>query len=361
VTAPLDPPDRRSAISKRARIARALDLLGLLDRLLWLRARLGLRALTVLTYHRVGRPSEVHAMNRRLVEVEPEDLEDQLAILKKHCTVVSLGDVCRFREGRRMPPNPVMLTFDDGYADNHDVALPILKKAGVPATFFIPTAYPDAGRLFWWDRVSLLMSRCLRDRVELAYPARLLLAPRRDPDGSAEAVCSAIKVTPGLDLHRLWDELEGALGISVSPAEERALARRSIMGWSEVHALGAAGMDVQSHSHSHLVLNTLTPGEAERDLRRSSSILQEALGRRVHSVAYPVGYALHGALRRAPAGARFDLGFTNNTGLCSMRRFDPFNVPRLSMDIATVGALYKLMLTLGDRLLPTLSASRRVH
>ena len=58
-----------SPLSKRARVARALDLLGLLDRLLWLRARLGIRALTVLTYHRVGEPGDAGELNREVIEV----------------------------------------------------------------------------------------------------------------------------------------------------------------------------------------------------------------------------------------------------------------------------------------------------
>jgi peptidoglycan/xylan/chitin deacetylase (PgdA/CDA1 family) len=335
-------------LSKRARLARALDLLGLLDRVLWLRARLGIRALTVLTYHRVGEPGDEDGLNREVFEVEPAELEKQIALIKAHCTIISLADLRHFRDGGRIPPNPVLLTFDDGYADNHRLALPILRRAGAKATFFIPTAYPDAGRLFWWDKVALLFHRSRAETVDLTYPTRQRLHPRSDPKGATNRVCAAIKRTPNVNLGRVWEDLERALGSTISPEEEGELARRAIMGWPEIRALADAGMDVQSHSHRHIVLNTLAPEEAERDLRRSSSILREVVDQPVHSVAYPVGYELHGDLRRAPEGASFELGFTNDTGLCSMRRFDPFNVPRLSMDLSKVGALYKLLLALGE-------------
>jgi peptidoglycan/xylan/chitin deacetylase (PgdA/CDA1 family) len=340
-------------LSKRARMARALDLLGLLDRVLWLRARLGIRALTVLTYHRVGHRGDEGDLNREVIEVEPAELENQIEVLEKHCTIISLADVRRFRDGGRVPPNPVLLTFDDGYADNHRLALPILRRAGVKATFFIPTAYPDAGRLFWWDKIALLFHRTVAETVELTYPERQTLYPRRDPAVATERVCAAVKRTLDVSMSRVWEDLERALGCAISPAEESATARRTIMGWSEIRALAAAGMDVQSHSHRHIVLNTLSPADAERDLRRSASILREAVDQPVHSVAYPVGYELSGALRRAPESAAFDLGFTNDTGLCTMRGFDPFNVPRLSMDMSKVGALYKLLLAMGGGLRPT--------
>jgi peptidoglycan/xylan/chitin deacetylase (PgdA/CDA1 family) len=341
-----------SGLSKSARVAHALDLLGLLDRVFWLRARLGLRALTVLTYHRIGEPGDEGDLNAEVIEATPAELEAQLAMLKAQCTIISLADLRHFRGGAPMPPNPVLLTFDDGYVDNHRVALPILRRAGVPATFFIPTAYPDAGRLFWWDKIALLVAQSRAETAELTYPRRQTVRPLHDPHDATRRVCAAIKATPRLDLGRVWEDLDRALGTRIAAAEEAELARRALMSWSDIRALAAAGMDVQSHSHRHLVLNTLAPDEAERDLRRSSSILRDEVDRPVHSVAYPVGYEIEGALRRAPAAASFELGFTNDTGLCTMRRFDPFNVPRVSMDVSKVGALYKLLLALGDGRLP---------
>ncbi|MFT3764824.1 MAG: polysaccharide deacetylase family protein [Minicystis sp.] len=332
----------------RARAGDALDRAGLLDRALWLRARLGRRELAVLTYHRVGRPEAAGDLDPAVFEVEPDELAAQLAVLRAHCTVVSLADVRRFARGRRLPPNPVLVTFDDGYADAHDVALPILRRAGVPATFFIPTAFPDAGRLFWWDRVWLTMRRCSLARVEIDYPRPLSLRPAADPEGSARLVCRAIKRTPGIDLARLFDALEARSGVSIAADDEQRIARRIIMGWPKVRALRDAGMDVQSHAHEHLVLNTLTPEQARRDLARSAEVLREMVGGDIFAVAYPVGYTLEGALRRAPEQACFELGFTNGTGICAADRFDPLNVPRLSMDLEIAGAEYKLCLLLGS-------------
>jgi peptidoglycan/xylan/chitin deacetylase (PgdA/CDA1 family) len=330
-------------------MSRALDRLGVLDRLFWLKARLGSRDLAVVTYHRVGLRADVGDLDPGLVEVEPQELEAQLAVLKTHCTILSLADIRHVVRGRSFPPNPVLVTFDDGYADAHDVALPILRRAGVPATFFIPTAFPDAGRLFWWDRVYLTMRRCQKVEVEIDYPARLTLSPARDPEVAARAVCGLIKRTRRIDLGKLWDDLEAKTGVVLDRAEERAIAARTIMGWEKVEALAAAGMDVQSHSHEHLVLNTLSPRAAEEDLRRSRIMLREAVGSEIYGVAYPVGYEIAGPLRRAPEDASFELGFTNGTGLCPPGGFDPLNLPRLSMDLSLSGSAYKAHILFGDR------------
>jgi peptidoglycan/xylan/chitin deacetylase (PgdA/CDA1 family) len=241
----------------------------------------------------------------------------------------------------------VLVTFDDGYIDV-ETALPILRRAGVPATFFIPTAYPDSGRIFWWDRVWLLLRRCRRETVELAYPARLVIHPARALSAAARTLTDALKHTERLDLARLWEVLEAASGVTLDPAEERALASRTVLSWAAIRRLCDAGMDVQSHSHEHVVLNALTPDRAHEDLARSARVLRDALGEAPVAVAYPVGYELGGAHRDIARAAGFELGFTNGTGLCAIDHLDPLNVPRISMELGLGASGYKSRLLLGD-------------
>lgn len=328
----------------RARVGWLLDRVGILDRLFWLRARMGSTQLVIIAYHRVGYANGVGELDPGLVEAEPAELEAQLAVIRDHCTVVSLSDLRQLGRGKPLPPNPVLVTFDDGYRDNYDIAVPILRRAGIPATFFIPTAFPDSGRLFWWDRVWLFMHRCRVERMDLDYPERVTLRPASDPGAAARFVCRSIKQTPGVELSRLWDQLEEKTKVTLDPAEERSIASRVIMGWSEVKALRDSGMDVQSHSHEHMVLNTLTPTAAQQDLARSSSMLHDVLGNDIYGVAYPVGYEIAGQLRRAPKKASFELGFTLSTGFCQTGHYDPFNVPRISMDLETLTAAFKMQL-----------------
>jgi peptidoglycan/xylan/chitin deacetylase (PgdA/CDA1 family) len=332
-------------VSVRAVAERALDGAGFLDRLLWLRARAGRRDLVVLSYHRPA--TSAGELDPGLVDVSPRELAVQLEILRHSATVVSLADVRRFFRGRRAPPNAVLVTFDDGYADV-EAAVPLLRRSGVPATFFVPTAYPDAGRIFWWDRVWLTLRRTLRPSFALAYPARLTVFPSRSITAAARAILDAVKRTERLDLPRLWEGLEQASGVTLDPAEERALSARTHLGWTAIKKLCDVGLDVASHSHDHLVLNALPPELAARDLLRSARALHDALGAPPAAVAYPVGYPLTGAHRRLASAAGFELGFTNGTGLCALDRADPFNVPRVSMDAGVGPGGFRARLLLGD-------------
>jgi peptidoglycan/xylan/chitin deacetylase (PgdA/CDA1 family) len=327
---------------------RALERMGMLDRLLWLRARAGRRDLTVLTYHRIGHAEHAGELDPGLFDATPAQLAAELEVLRAHATVVSLADVRRFFRGARRPPNAVLVTFDDAYRDVEEHALPILRRAGVPATFFVPTAFPDGGRLFWWDRIWLLLRRCRRARIELSYPQRLVLYPAQSLPAAARALLVAVKHAERLDLPRLWEALEQSGGVALDATEERALASRTVLGWASVRRLRNAGMDVQSHSHEHLILNSLHPDVAQRDLSRSVRALREALGGELYALAYPVGYELAGAHRNAPRAAGFELAFTNGTGLCAPEKTDPLNVPRVSLDLGMTLAGYKALLLVGD-------------
>lgn len=100
----------------------------------------------ILMYHSVTQdpPAETRSLS-----VRPADLRWQLQFLRDHgFTGLTFGDLCvRVRSGAAMPERPVVLTFDDGYADTHEEALPLLAEHGFPATVFVTTGWlRDAGR-----------------------------------------------------------------------------------------------------------------------------------------------------------------------------------------------------------------------
>lgn len=333
--------------SIRAKAAENLHRLNILDRLLWLRARTGVSVLTVLTYHRIGDASVVGELDPDVREVDVQGLSDQIDVARAAGTMVSLQDVRAFFQGKRLPANPVMLAFDDGYIECRQVVLPLLQKLGVPATFFIPTAFPDSGRLFWWDRIHLLLQRCSCADVRIHYPFPLKLDLRQGTDEARRVLLRLVKRTEHLDLERFFDDLAQATNVSIEPAEERKLAQASIMSFRDVRALQDAEMAVASHSHAHRVLATLSPDEALFDLRKSRMILHDVLGTDVRTVGYPVGHRVAGSLRRAAVLAGFDLGFTNATGLCWSGAVDPLNVPRMAIGQDEPAEIYKWRMLVG--------------
>src|SRR5258708_24693435 len=154
----------------RIDLGTVVDTLGL-ARFVWAMRRITSPWITTLTYHRVARPADAAMLDDDVVDVAPAQLDRQLAFITQWFSPIGIGDLCAFARGaRQLPRNPLLVTFDDGYRDNHDVALPILAKHGVRATFFVATDYVDRRRIYWWDRVNLVIKRSRRERLELSYP-----------------------------------------------------------------------------------------------------------------------------------------------------------------------------------------------
>jgi peptidoglycan/xylan/chitin deacetylase (PgdA/CDA1 family) len=320
-------------LGSRQAAARVTDATGLARLALFLRSRgaLGTRHVTVLTYHRVVPPGPVppHGDHRPHVTV---DLFDRhVAILKSFFSLIDTRTLDEhLRGGAPLPRNPAMITFDDGYLDNHDLALPILLRHRATATFFVSTRYVSERRRFWWDRLEHAIYQAAPEHVELRYPERTVLDLTTDEGRSAAiAACLTLAKTAHLDLDRFVEEIASACRLSGDAVEERRISESLVMGWDHVRALYKAGMDVQSHSRSHRVLTTLSDEEAEADLTAGRTELESQLGAPVVAVAYPGGHAPGRDETVRRAGYR--VGFTSGTGVARLDALDRLRVPRLSM------------------------------
>lgn len=321
---------------KRELVIRALGQAGVVDGVLRARRRVGLPWLTVLNYHRVGHRGAAGELDDGVLDATPEQFDQQLSVLREHFEVVGLEDVVAWLRGAPLPPNPAMVTFDDGYLDCITTALPILKKHAVQATFFIASSYIEERRLFWWDRLSLLLRRSRRERLELTVPHVETLSLGEALPRTMRHLLQIVKKVRGLDLEQFLDDVARAADVSISAEEERHLVDRYLMTWDDVAKVASAGMDIGSHTRTHRILQTLEDAPLRDELEGSRRDLEERLGRRINSIAYPVGYSVVGEPRivRALAAAGYEVGFTAHTG-ASWTLVPPsrWNVRRLATDV----------------------------
>jgi peptidoglycan/xylan/chitin deacetylase (PgdA/CDA1 family) len=171
----------------------------------------------VLCYHSVDpRPS--------YLGLSPARFDEHLAWLQEHCQVIPLQELVAEPRPRGGPY--VSITFDDGYADNHTHALPLLSARGMTASFFLAAGFLE------------------RDEEVMAHLSEIWSTPRE---------------------------------------------RLNPLTWSQVAELRGAGMSIGSHTWSHRNLAHLSPGEAEADLHRARELLERRLGEPVRAIAYPWG------------------------------------------------------------------------
>jgi peptidoglycan/xylan/chitin deacetylase (PgdA/CDA1 family) len=320
-------------------VAGALDRVGLPRAALTAR-RFGLwpkAGLTVVVYHRVADPTNLDELDGDLVDATPEEFDAQMGYLRRYFRPIGLDELlAAYREKRPLPADSVLVTFDDGYRDNHDQALPILKRHGMKALFFITTGHLNERRLFWWERTSLLVRRSRRARVRIAYPEpdELDLSTPEARTKAINRLNRIVKHRYGLDLDRFLEGLAEACEVTWSLDEDRARADRALMGWEEVRALRAAGMGIGSHTVRHRVMQTLPPAELSRELVDSRATLESEMGEPITTIAYPVGRSIKAmdGVREAVADAGYELGFTMVPGIVRPQSDDPFDLRRLSID-----------------------------
>jgi peptidoglycan/xylan/chitin deacetylase (PgdA/CDA1 family) len=335
-------------MGKRDRLAQLLERTGALRLALGARGRLGSPWLTVLTYHRVAAKGSEGLFDAGTIDVTPDAFERELAFLKRWFDVIGMDDLLAYRRGGKLPGNPVLVTFDDGYLDNHAVALPLLREAGLRATFFIATSYVEERRLFWWDHVSYLLKSSKKDAVDLTYPAAQHLPLGPTVEASIVRALRTIKDHFDLDLPRFLGEMAQAADVSLDREGERRLTEKLLMTWDEVRELRALGMDVQSHTGAHRVLQTQPLDVLRKDLTSAREKLEEVLGERVQTVAYPVGKPIRSdhERREVVRSAGYELGFSYGTGVNLLGRLDPFDVRRFAADLDVTPELFRARMAL---------------
>jgi peptidoglycan/xylan/chitin deacetylase (PgdA/CDA1 family) len=251
-------------MSRRERVARLLTSSGLRQL-----ARLAAPqpGLVILNYHRIAEPSSP-PLDRGLWSATPEGFAAQLALLRDHFDVISAADLpeaLRSKRGRH-----VMITFDDGYRDNHEHAFPALRAAGLPATFFLSTGYLDRPRLSWWD--------------EIAWMIRGGSVP--DPEQAIREATDRYKQLPPESWAEFLDDLGRRTGQGRAPA---AIAARTWMTWEMARELRDGGMAVGGHTVDHPVLSRLPRGSQEEEIEGCAGRLRDELGVEMSMFSYPVG------------------------------------------------------------------------
>jgi peptidoglycan/xylan/chitin deacetylase (PgdA/CDA1 family) len=330
----------------RARLAHVLGAVRLPEAVFALRRRGRPAWLTVLNYHRVNVKEAGADVDEGVIDVVPEGFERQLELVREHFTPVALADVLALLEGAEPPPNPVLVTFDDGYRDNLEIAVPLLRRHGIRATFFIATGYVSGRRLFWWDRIAWTVKHARHRRFRLEYPE--VQEVDLETAGACERLLQVVKDCRRLDLGRFLADLAGASAAPWTSSVESALVDRLVMRWDDVRALRSAGMDVGSHTRTHRVLQTLPAEALAGELEGSRADLEAELDEPVRAIAYPVGGPVrdHPAILQALQAAGYRVGFSYGTGLQPLARLDPFDVRRVAADAATSHAHFRLMLSL---------------
>jgi peptidoglycan/xylan/chitin deacetylase (PgdA/CDA1 family) len=252
-------------------------------------------SLVVLMYHRVlPKDSPARTREQPGMYVSPETLDLHLSELTRRFELIHLDDwLRRSRDGMPIPKLACAITFDDGWRDNYEFALPVLAKRNAPATIFLVPSYVGTAQRFWPNRLMSLLDNAFAvpGSVDFPEPLRGIIEPflvqaRRRGVLLPGDIDRAIQGAKGLDEEQIRSLVE-ATGRSCGDPVEAA----QILSWPEVAQMAATGLvRFGSHTMTHLRLGGhISSQELEREIAGSRSRLRDMLGQQIDLFCYPNG------------------------------------------------------------------------
>jgi peptidoglycan/xylan/chitin deacetylase (PgdA/CDA1 family) len=306
--------------------------------------------LRILAYHRVmALPDpDSYDFDLELISATPEGFREQMLLVKERYRPMRLSDVAAAIDaGHALPPDTVVITFDDGYDDNYHIAFPILQELGIPATFFVSTGHIDSGRPYAYDWLVHMILMTSASRLELPelgmdMPMPVGRAARR---ALATSVLDHMKEISALAQAGMIRRLEKEWRM---PSDAAVPADCRPMTWDQLREMHAAGLEIGSHGVNHWMLSKLPLDELEREVRDSRDALLRELGPMPLLMSYPVGSnrAFDRQVIEVTRNAGFDVACSYISGTNPQPAANRYSLYRLAVERYIGKRWFAAMLTM---------------
>jgi len=268
------------------------------------------RTLTVLAYHRVIEYAHPGFGSLRCnVSATPAEFSSQMEYAARHFDLISLDRLAAFTRGEAdLPWRALLVTFDDGYRDNLEHALPVMERFGISPTVFLATDHIGTDRPFTWDAAAWCFEYTRLSRADLPVAGPCSWTTFAEREAVLGAWVEALKGLPDADKDRAVARLPEVLEIEV-PADAFTGV---YLSWDEVRSMASAGVSFGGHTRRHPILTRVSPERARAEIEGCRDRLAEELDTSPLAFAYPNGG--HGDFDSGTvallSGAGFELAFT---------------------------------------------------
>ncbi|MCW8889429.1 MAG: polysaccharide deacetylase family protein [Sedimenticola sp.] len=241
--------------------------------------------ITILIYHQVlsvDEPVREDCITR-------DEFDQQMAIISKVFHVISIDQALAYLDQGKIPPRSVVITFDDGYANNYYEALPVLKKYDLPATLYVVGSAVQGGEL-WNDTVYELIHSAEPEEIDLNVFG---MGKQRITDSAvrhtvSDQLITKFKTLPPDEQNKAIRQLRKIIGCS-------ELDKRNMLTAEELVKLSEEPrMTIGSHTMWHPMLSYIGITDAENDVKRGKEYIEEIIKKPIEHFAYPYGkYGKH--------------------------------------------------------------------
>jgi peptidoglycan/xylan/chitin deacetylase (PgdA/CDA1 family) len=289
---------------------------------------------TILVYHRVTEEhlSQDNFCPQSGLSVSLEAFREQMQLLATHFTAVSLEAIIvddASATGKTSAPQ-VAVTFDDGYLDNLELALPVLEEFEIPATIFVTSGFIDRTHSPWWLHTGKIIDSV--EELTFVWEGKdhhFVTETVSEKNSTFTCLDVMFKKLPLAKQRFLLETIEAASGVRPSFAEE-------FLTWEQVRTLAEHPLiTIGAHTVSHAPLAQCSAVELGEEFGRGRDRLIEELEQNPGFFAYPYGSKQECSLREFDAAelAGYKAAFTTRPGhIQSKHSHSGFALPRLAVD-----------------------------
>lgn len=291
--------------------------------------------LRVVTYHRVDDPARNPHLDPSLISATPQAFAEQMAVLASRYTPVTMTDVlAALRDQQPLPERAVLVTFDDAYQDFEEIAWPVMQALEIPATVFVPTAFPgDPYRCFWWDQMHHHFSDPSRSEFDT-------------PWGPVAVTDSHSRRSLLKQFKRYLKSISHSAAMCLveqmcSDGSEEQPVTNHVLSWEQLRTLHADGVTIAPHTHTHPMLDRVSPDVFRTECMQSLEELRTHVSPDITPVlAYPSGHVPSTA-EQVLSEIGIHAAFTTRRGQAAMGSQSRYELPRINVGGRTSPALLR--------------------
>lgn len=216
-------------------------------------------------------------------EITQDRFDTLISFIANNFNVFTLGEAIERLNHNSLPEASLVITFDDGYADNAEVAYPILYKYGVSATFFVSSGFLDGGRM-WNDTVIECIRRTSLQEIELTKLG-LGVCQTNTPRARSQSISRILEKIKYMALSERVDILAHLEEITGNNPLPTNLMMRS----DQVAEMHCRGIEIGGHTINHPILSKLNTKDAENEIAGGKNALEAIIGAPIQVFAYPNG------------------------------------------------------------------------
>lgn len=249
----------------------------------------------ILLYHGVTESVSTGIENYSKKHLWVHDFERQMLYIREYANVVTLRElVWRLGSEKSLPEHCAVITFDDSFKNVFTVALPVLKKYQLPATFFVSTGFIDTQKMFWVDEVENVINTTYCERISLPVKKDRHEYTLRTLQERIIAVTEIKSIMKRMTPSERSETIDHLRTCTVIKGNAYGVQNYANLSWDEVQGFSNPPMyEVGGHTVNHEILSYLDDEELRFEIRECKRDIEQHLNRDIDLFSYPEGQPEH--------------------------------------------------------------------